>query len=74
MVKYGTAGGFPAASDPGPPDRSNQFFAGGNAVAGTATQDIDVSANAADINTGKVTLDLSGWLGGFASDPDVTRN
>ena len=73
VVPYGAAGGFPVASDPGPPDRSNQFFAGGKAVASTATQDIDVSANAADINAGQVTLDLSGWLGGFASDPDVAQ-
>jgi len=65
--------GFPKSSDPGPPDRSNQFFAGGNAATSTATQDIDVSGNAADINAGKVTLDLSGWLGGFGSDPDVAQ-
>lgn len=73
VVPYGAAGGFPAAGDAGPPDRSNQFFAGGNAIASTATQDIDVSGNAADINAGNVTLDLSGWLGGFASDPDVAQ-
>ena len=71
VVPYSAGGGFPAAGDPGPPDRSNQFFAGGNAATSTATQDIDVSANAADINAGKVTMDLSGWLGGFVSDPDV---
>ncbi len=65
--------GFPKSSDPGPPDRSNQFFAGGKATTSTATQDINVSANAAAINTGKVTLDLSGWLGGFVSDPDVAQ-
>jgi hypothetical protein len=73
VVPYSAGGGFPTASDPGPPDRSNQFFAGGKAATSTATQDIDVSANAADINTGKVTLDLSGWLGGFVSDPDVAQ-
>jgi hypothetical protein len=73
VVPYGAAGGFPTAGDPGPPDRSNQFFAGGNALASTATQEIDVSGNAADISAGKVTLDLSGWLGGFGPDPDVAR-
>jgi hypothetical protein len=70
VIPYGAAGGFPTASDPGPPDRANQFFAGGNALASSATQDIIVSGNAADINAGKVTVDLSGWLGGFATDPD----
>jgi len=73
VVPYGAAGGFPTASDPGPPDRSTQFFAGGKATTSTATQDIDVSANAADINSGKVTLDLSGWMGGFGADPDFAQ-
>jgi hypothetical protein len=73
VVPYSAGGGFPTASNSGPPDRSNQFFAGGNAAISTATQDIDVSANAADINAKQVTLDLSGWLGGFASDPDAVQ-
>ena len=73
VVPYSAGGGFPTASDPGPSDRANQFFAGGKATTSTATQDINVSANAADINAGKVALDLSGWLGGFVSDPDVAQ-
>jgi hypothetical protein len=73
VVNYKTASdnsGFPKSTDPGPPDRQNQFFAGGNAATSTATQEIDVTANAADINQGTVTYDLSGWLGGFADDDD----
>jgi hypothetical protein len=70
VIPYGAPGGFPTASDPGPPDRANQFFAGGNALASSATQDINVSGNAADINAGRVTVDLSAWLGGFVTDPD----
>jgi hypothetical protein len=70
VVNYGAAGGFPTSSDPGPPDRQNQFFAGGNAATSTATQEIDVTANAADVNQGNVTYDLSGWLGGFGADGD----
>src|SRR5271169_665406 len=43
VVPYGAAGGFPQTSDPGPPDRGVQFFAGGNAATSSATQDMDVS-------------------------------
>jgi hypothetical protein len=70
VVPYGAAGGFPTPTDPGPPDRLNQFFAGGNGALSTASQDIDVSGNAADIKPGRVTCDLSAWLGGFFTDQD----
>jgi hypothetical protein len=69
VVPYGAAGGFPTASQ-GPPDGISQFFAGGNAASSTATQDIDVSANAADIDAGKVVSDFSAWLGGMANEDD----
>jgi hypothetical protein len=70
VVPYNAGGGFPAAADPGPPDRLNQFFAGGSGALSSASQDIDVSGNASDINPGKVTCDLSAWLGGFFTDAD----
>ena len=69
VVPYGTAGGFPTASQ-GPPDGMNQFFAGGNADTSTATQDIDVSDKATDIDAGKVVCDFSAWLGGMAGEDD----
>ncbi len=68
VVPYG-APGFPTSSQ-GPPDGMNQFFAGGNAASSTATQDIDVSANAADIDAGNVVCDFSAWLGGFTDQED----
>ncbi len=61
---------FRRLTDAGPPDRTNQFFAGGNAATSTATQTIDVSANAAEIDNGSAVVDLSGWLGGYATDGD----
>ena len=73
VVDYKPAGdssGFPKITDPGPGDRGHQFFAGGNAATSTATQTIDVSANAAAIDTGNAVIDLSGWLGGFGTDGD----
>jgi hypothetical protein len=73
VVNYKTASdnsGFPKSTDPGPPDRQNQFFAGGNAAVSTATQEIDLTANASDINAGLVTFDLTGWFGGHLADDD----
>ncbi|MGZ5004066.1 MAG: beta strand repeat-containing protein [Chthoniobacterales bacterium] len=71
VIPYSAGNGYPGPGDPGPADRANQFFAGGNnASLSTATQTIDLSANATDINTGNVAYDLSGWFGGFSSDRD----
>jgi T5SS/PEP-CTERM-associated repeat protein/autotransporter-associated beta strand protein len=66
----GDTSGFPKTTDAGPPDAAKQFFAGGNAATSTATQPIDVSANAADIDSGNAVVDLSGWLGGGGTDGD----
>jgi hypothetical protein len=71
VIPYGAPNGYPTSGDPGPADRANQFFAGGNnAAVSTATQEIDLSSNTADINTGNVAYDLSGWFGGFSTDRD----
>ncbi len=70
VVPYGAPGGFPTSSDPGPPDRANQFFAGGNNGNSILFQNLSVSGNAAEIDAGGVTCDLSAWLGGFATDDD----
>src|SRR5436853_1309669 len=67
VIPYGAPSGYPLATDPGPPDRAVQFFAGGNnAAVSTSTQNIDLSANAADINQGNVIFELSGYFGGFS--------
>lgn len=73
VVNYkpvGDTSGFPKTTDAGPPDRANQFFAGGNAATSSATQTLDVAANAAEIDTGNAVVDLSGWLGGDVTDGD----
>ena len=70
VVQYGTAGGFPTANDPGPPDRAKAFFAGGSNASSSLFQNIVVSANAVDIDAGKVACDISAWLGGFLNDGD----
>jgi hypothetical protein len=74
VIRYTAANGYPVAGDPGPPDRGTNFFAGGNGAAvSTATQNIDLSANAADISAGNVIFELSGYFGGFSSDNDNAR-
>lgn len=75
------ATGFPKTTDPGPPDRGLQFFAGGinvpglagSTVTSTATQEIDVSANAVDINNESVGYELSAYLGGNDGQSDNAR-
>ena len=49
----------------GPPDGGAQFFGGGNVADATLTQTVDLSAAAADIDSGAATYNLSGWLGGW---------
>lgn len=69
----GDSSGFPAINSHGPLDRGNQFFAGGFGTPTTASQDIDVSANAVDIDAGTVVCDIFAWLGGYLSDEDNAR-
>jgi hypothetical protein len=71
VVKYGAGGGFVTATDPGPTDRGNNFFAGGpSSSLSTGTQTIDLFNIAADVNSGAVDYVLSGYLGGFATQSD----
>ncbi|KAA2255962.1 hypothetical protein F0L68_27635 [Solihabitans fulvus] len=68
VVGYPTGNGFPSPSTAGPSVRGNQFFSGGPVGDATLTQTADVSAAGAAIDGGGVTYDLSGWLGGYASE------
>ena len=60
--------GFPKAKS-GPADGGNQFFGGGDVATGTLTQTVDLRAAAGEIDGGTVSYNLSGWLGGYLSDP-----
>jgi hypothetical protein len=79
-VQWGSNGG-PTATDPGPPDRAVNYFAGGCITACTgipysqnavekATQNISLSAYVTKIKTGTVTFTSSGWFGGFLAQDD----
>jgi hypothetical protein len=68
-VKYGTSG-FPTLADSTALGGGVNFFAGGNSLASAATQVVDLSGAAAEIDAGKVTATLSALLGGFATQTD----
>jgi uncharacterized protein (TIGR03437 family) len=58
-------------TDPGPADRGSGYFYGGPSNdLSTATQDIDLSAAATQIDSGKVTFNFAGWVGGYSSQND----
>lgn len=56
------------ANSPGPVNRGKAYFAGSNTAKGTLTQKIDVSAAAAGIDAGTVSLDASAFIGGGELD------
>lgn len=55
---------------PGPTFGTNIFTGGSNNPASSATQIIDLSAGAAEIDSGMAQFELSGWFGGFSSQND----
>jgi hypothetical protein len=71
-VQYQTSeGNFPSTTDPGPPNRGANFFAGGDtSTTSTATQTIDLTNAASAIAAGGVQYNLCGWLGGFSTQDD----
>jgi hypothetical protein len=71
VVAYGTDGGYPSSTDPGPTDRGENFFAGGpDNASSSATQLVNVAAAAYLIDSGSVTYDLAGYLGGWTDQGD----
>jgi hypothetical protein len=71
VVSYANGGGFPLATDPGPIDRGANFFSGGTATASSSmTQLLNVSNQLAAIDSGKVSFNLSAYLGGYLTQTD----
>jgi hypothetical protein len=69
---------FPDAAAAAAINGGTQFFAGGphasaDNTAETASQDVDVSAAAAEIDAGGVTATLAAALGGFESQGDAAK-
>ncbi|MFT3784993.1 MAG: SdrD B-like domain-containing protein [Tepidisphaeraceae bacterium] len=71
IVKYGTAGGFPTTSSPGPIVRGQNFFAGGpNNTASDFFQTLDISNVSAVTDANHLQYQLRAYLGGFGSQTD----
>jgi hypothetical protein len=68
-VKYGTSG-FPTLDDAIKFSGGVNFFAGGNSAASAATQVVDVSGAAPEIDAGTLEVTLSALLGGFSTQTD----
>jgi len=70
-VRYGAQPQFPQPGDAGPTNRGLNFFCGGtNLGVVRMSQIIDLSALAADIDSGEVSYDLRGWFGGTGTQND----
>ncbi len=69
-IKYGTAGVL-ATNASGPANRGTTFFAGGpDNELSSASQTIDVSTLARDIDAGRIRFMLAGYIGGRGADAD----
>ena len=68
-VCFNNTGGFPGAATPGA-QAGGAYFTGGTRGNSSLTQTADVSADAAAIDAGTATFNLSGWLGGYTSQND----
>ena len=69
--QYLASSAFPTLSDPGPVDRGNNFFAGGDSNSfSSAEQQLDITFASNAVNGTGALFSLSGWLGGFASQGD----
>ncbi len=56
----------------GPSNRGqNLFFGGASRASSSASQSIDVTSLSSVVDAGKGAFDLSGWLGGYATDEDI---
>jgi hypothetical protein len=69
-VQWGAAGGYPAATDPGPSNRGLNFFCGGFDSPSVLTQTISLAPYSAAIDSGKVAFGLQGYLGGYGGQDD----
>jgi hypothetical protein len=58
---------------PGPANRGNLLFYGGDVPLTVASQSINVSAASSIIDRGDTDFELSGWLGGYAAHNDNSQ-
>lgn len=73
VTRYNSASGFPTSTSPGPGNRGTFFFSGGTVASSGASQVIDVSGCAAEIDGGSQQFNFSGFLGGFQNQNDQAQ-
>jgi subtilase family serine protease len=73
VIKYGAVPDFPTISGPGPENRGTFFFGGGRSSFSSASQIIDISNCAEQIDINGQQFILSGFLGGFSGDNDQVQ-
>jgi len=69
-TQYGAAGGYPAIGDPGPAQRGNSFFNGGLGKPTIASQQVDITTLAPNVDAGNVTYSAAGYFGGYTNQGD----
>lgn len=70
-IAYGGAS-YPSASSPGPTDRGNAFFSGGQDNTATLTQEVPLAGVSQDVAAG-LRYNLNGWLGGYKAQTDTAK-
>lgn len=70
LVRYDSPGGWPALSDPGPPERGSNFFCAGSMGDATIVQELDLAPLSPSIDAGWATYRLSAYLGGYMTQRD----
>ncbi len=71
VVAYGTGEGFPGTRSRGSSRRGRSLFTGGKEGDSAISQVLDLRDAAADIDGGRVTFELSAFLGGYRGQRDL---
>lgn len=72
VTRWGTPGGWPLETDPGPTDRGTNFFAGGEeSPMAKAWYRGTIPIPPEIVDSGRVVVELSGWFGGFQGQADT---
>lgn len=73
ICSYNAGSGYPAPTDPGPPNRGANFFWGGGSAASSMNQVVSLASNATQIDAGTLPFTVSAYLGGYAGDQDAAK-
>jgi hypothetical protein len=72
-VQYNAPDGWPTSNDPGPPNRGNACFTGGQSPLSNMTQTLDLSPVRNSLLTGNVRFEFEAWIGGYGTQEDYAE-